>query len=338
MDLAQYHHMEKTLIKSYELKTVTFGINCAPFLAIRTLKQLGSDCEESSPQAAAILKYEIYVDDVLPGGFSLAEAREKLAQLMQTLASASFPFKKITANNRFLLKDIAREDLLGPVNDSPIVTKRQMLSTIARLFDPLGRLSPIVIIAKILMQQLWEANIDWDEAIPPHLLERWKSFRENLPIIQELKIPRWVEFSQDAQVQIHGFCDASEVAPTKKTTIPKLELCGALLLTNLVKAVAESFNNGAELHLWTDSSIVLGWLQKSPQTLKTFVANRVSQIQNFTSVTNWKHVKTEDNPADLGTRGSLPQDLMKSSVWWSGPSWIRTPRNLWPEPRTFDGS
>ncbi|XP_075150744.1 uncharacterized protein LOC142224849 [Haematobia irritans] len=380
-------------IKTFELKTVTFGINCAPFLAIRTLKQLASDCEMSSPKAADILKNEIYVDDVLSGGYSLEEAKEKQAQLMQTLASASFPFKKITANHKFLLQGVAREDLLdedflnlddssmvktlgirwnakydhfyyvvGPIDDSAIVTKRQILSVVARLFDPLGWLGPIVIIAKLIMQQLWETNTDWDEAVPPHLLEKWKSFRKNLQNLLSLKIPRWVDFSPVSRVQIHGFCDASEraycgavylrvensgnffsnllvaktrVSPIKKTTIPKLELCGAVLLTNLVKVVIESLTCEFELHLWTDSSIVLGWLQKSPQTLKTFVANRVSHIQTFTKVTNWKHVKTEDNPADLGTRGSLPQDLIQNSLWWTGPLWIRTPENEWPEPRSF---
>ncbi|XP_075162789.1 uncharacterized protein LOC142235422 [Haematobia irritans] len=66
-------------IKTFELKTVTFGINCAPFLAIRTLKQLGSDCEISSQKAADLLNNEIYVDDVLSGGYRLEEAKEKQA-------------------------------------------------------------------------------------------------------------------------------------------------------------------------------------------------------------------------------------------------------------------
>ncbi|XP_075163067.1 uncharacterized protein LOC142235692 [Haematobia irritans] len=381
-------------IKSFELKTVTFGINCAPFLAIRTLKQLSDDCAETSPKVSEILKKEIYVDDVLSGGYTLNEAKEKQVQLIQILSTASFPFKKITANNRFLLQDIAREDLLdeeflkfddsravktlgirwnakcdyfyyvvGPIIDSPIVTKRQILSVIARLFDPLGWLGPIVIIAKMLMQQLWESNVGWDEAVSPLLLEKWNSFRESLPSLQNLRIPRWVCFSPGVRVQIHGFCDASEraycaaiymriddsdnissnllvtktrVAPIKKATIPKLELCGALLLTNLVKVVIESLTCEFQIHLWTDSSIVLGWLQKSPQTLKTFVANRVSEIQQFTNIANWKHIKTDDNPADLGTRGSLPQDLIENCLWWTGTSWIRTPENLWPKTRTFD--
>lgn len=198
---------------------------------------------------------------------------------------------------------------------------------------------------------------------PPLVLIKWNSFKENLPHIQTLKIPRWVDFSPGLRVQIHGFCDASEkaycaavymrtegagmlssnllvaktrVAPIKRVTIPKLELCGAVLLTNLLKVLLETVSYDFDLHLWTDSSIVLGWLQKPPQSLKTFVANRIAEILNFSSITTWKRVKTEDNPADLGTRGSLPSDLIQNSLWWKGPPWLQKPMALWPEPRTFD--
>lgn len=72
------------VVKSFELKTVTFGINCAPFLAIRSLIQLSKDCKELNPKASEILRNEVYVDDVLSGGHNLDEAKIKQAQLMQT--------------------------------------------------------------------------------------------------------------------------------------------------------------------------------------------------------------------------------------------------------------
>lgn len=119
-------------------------------------------------------------------------------------------------------------------------------------------------------------------------------------------------------------------------TIPKLELCGAVLLSKLMKNMVDIAPCESEIFMWTDSSIVLGWLQKSPQALKTFVANRVTQILDNFNYTYWKHVKTEDNPADLGSRGCLPQEVVQNLLWWHGPTWLRQPKDLWPEPRTFD--
>ena len=170
-------------VSTYQLKTVTFGINSAPFLALRTLQQLSQDCQKIFPLASEILKEEIYVDDILSGGHSIDEAQEKQSKITQALYSASFPFKKITSNSSILLSQVAREDLLDeeflkfdesstvktleirwnamedvfyykvvPISADLPITKRHMLSIIARLFDPLGWLSPTIILAKILMQ------------------------------------------------------------------------------------------------------------------------------------------------------------------------------------------
>ncbi|XP_075163011.1 uncharacterized protein LOC142235633 [Haematobia irritans] len=380
-------------IKSYELKTVTFGVNCAPFLAIRTLQQLSYDCNIDSPLSSKILREEVYVDDILSGGHTLQEAKNKQIELISTLKSAAFPLKKIAANAKFLLENIAREDLLdeeflnfddsssaktlgvrwNAMSDSfyyvvstleatPTATKRQILSVIARLYDPLGWLGPIVILAKVLMQQLWEEKANWDEPVPDHLMVKWSSFRDKLADIHALRIPRWIEFSPEANLQFHCFSDASEkaycgvvyvrivssdkicshllvaktrVAPIKRLTIPKLELCGALLLAKLVKIATENLNFQPEIYFWTDSSIVLGWLQKDPQTLKTFVANRVTEITELSKNVAIHHIRTEENPADLGSRGCTPQELIRKRLWWHGPTWLQIPQRDWPKPCTF---
>ena len=99
----------------------------------------------------------------------------------------------------------------------------------------------------------------------------------------------------------------TKVAPLKKIPIPKLELCGAVLLTTLIKNLIVNLQFEYDLFMWTDSSIVLGWLQKSPDSLKTFVSNRVKGVLQTTKQEHWKHVKTDENPADLGSRGCYPQ-------------------------------
>ncbi|XP_075157751.1 uncharacterized protein LOC142231017 [Haematobia irritans] len=380
-------------VKIYQLKTVTFGINCAPFLAIRSLIQLSEDCKENFELGSHVLRNETYVDDVLSGGHDIEEAKAKQLQLMQILKSANFPLKKITSNNDLLLQHLAREDLLDEdflkfdessttktlgigwnaksdeffykvesIERNVVTTKRIILSVIARIYDPLGWLGPIIIIAKLLMQSLWQEKIDWNDPVPSNLLVTWNKFVDNLSVVSTLRIPRWVEFSPRKRIQIHGFSDASEraycgaiyirvqdsegvisshfliaktkIAPLKSITIPKLELCGALLMAKLMKSLSVKYD--IEKFYWTDSSIVLGWLQKSPQSLKTFVANRVTKLNEISDVDRWRHVSTEDNPADLGTRGSTPQELQKNMLWWHGPPWLRTQEEQWPKPRTFD--
>ena len=382
-------------VKSFQLKTVTFGINCAPFLAIRTLLELGKDVESSNPSASEILSREIYVDDILSGGHSVEEAKHKQIDLKSVLHTAGFPVKKVAANHSSLLDYLPREDLLNeeflkidtcsvtktlgvrwnaiadvfsysvqPIEIPTSVTKRQMLSVIAKLYDPQGWIGPVVIIAKIYMQELWELKTDWDEVVPTHLFSKWLIFLANLPSIGDIQIPRWVNFSTNSTIQLHGFCDASEkaycgavyirttassgethchlivaktrVTPLQQLTIPKLELCGALLVTNLITNVSKSLKYQHDVALWTDSAIVLGWLQRKPQTLKTFVSNRIADIQKLVSASQWKHVKTNENPADLGSRGCTPQELLESQLWWHGPSWLKLAEEEWPKPRSFE--
>ncbi|XP_037826401.1 uncharacterized protein LOC119614330, partial [Lucilia sericata] len=296
-------------IKDYQLKTVTFGINCAPFLAIRTLIQLASDSEDKFPKAADILRRETYVDDILTGGHSLEEVIKSQKELVQTLESAGFLLKKLTSNNSRLLASFPKEDLydsdflkfhdssatktLGirwnaltdsftytfeSIPQETKITKRKIVSSVAKLFDPAGWISPVVIKGKILIQQLW--------------LERIAS-----------------------------------------TTLPRLELSGAVMLAKLVQYTISSLNmKNHEIILWCDSSIVLGWLAKPPSTWKEiYVSNRVGQIHKLLPNAKWRHVPTHFNPADLGSRGCRPQDLINNQLWWQGPPWLTNPVSEWPQ-------
>ncbi|XP_036329665.1 uncharacterized protein LOC118741797 [Rhagoletis pomonella] len=86
-------------VTDYNLKTVTFGVNCAPYLAIRTLHQLADDTIATFPLAATILKTETYVDDILSGSHDIDNATESLLQVIKALKSAGFILKKLTANH-----------------------------------------------------------------------------------------------------------------------------------------------------------------------------------------------------------------------------------------------
>ncbi|XP_046142527.1 uncharacterized protein LOC123987999 [Osmia bicornis bicornis] len=375
----------------YRLTTVTYGTACAPYLAIRTLLQLAEDEKSRFPLGAQCLIYNTYVDDTFSGADELAVAVRTRRELIDLLKSAGVELDKWAANHADLLpgntqqsgtedsKSIGIDESVktlgvqwNPNRDefrfttldfkglTGAVTKRSVLSNIARLFDPLGWLAPITITAKILMQDLWILKIGWDSVLPLDVQDRWRDYCSSLSILPALPISRWLGASCDSGLQIHGFSDASsrayaaaiyirihegngrfrvsllsaksKVAPVKTVSIPNLELCGAVLLVKLLCHVRKlDFLQNLPVFTWSDSQIVLTWLRKHPCHWKTFVANRVSFIQTELPSAIWAHVPTNENPADLASRGSKPADLIHANLWWHGPDWLAMPEEHWPK-------
>ena len=242
-----------------------------------------------------------------------------------------------------------------------VPTKRGIISDIAKTFDILGWISPCIITMKVLYQRLWELELDWDDAIPQELQVEHNTWREQLSVLSSKSLPRCY-FRVDSpytNIELHGFSDASEkayaavvylratysehsptvslivsktkVAPVKPQTIPRLELCGATLLTKLMSTVSKALNIPTEqCHAWCDSTIVLNWLDGNPKRYRTFVGNRISTILKALPPESWKHVPTLENPADCASRGLLPNELVKHSLWWEGPPWLRSDPILTP--------
>ena len=237
-------------------------------------------------------------------------------------------------------------------------TKRGIVSNVARTFDILGWISPSVLVMKLLYQQLWKLSIGWDEPVPENITAIHSLWKEQLPLLAKRQLPRCY-FRVDSQPltqELHCFCDASQKAcgaviylrstysdhppmvslVMSKTrvaklpqegkpanTIPRQELCGALLLTQVLLPVKAALNIlDQNIYCWTDSSIVLSWLDSQPKNYKPYVSNRISSILQVTSSARWKHVPTSQNPADCASRGMMPKDLLNHDLWWSGPSWL----------------
>ena len=200
--------------------------------------------------------------------------------------------------------------------------------------------------AKLILKELWKAEVDWDAEVPSDLKETWQSFCSSIKELENFKIPRNINPGNTFQVMtIHGFADASEagfgacvyalshdrenrpqvnllcsksrVAPSKgKLTVPRLELNAARLLAKLVSVVRKALGDKVkDVHYWSDSTITLYWIDTPPDNLQTFVANRVAAIQKLTHGFGWHHVPSGDNPADILSRGSLTEQLLNTDLW-----------------------
>ncbi|KMQ87989.1 hypothetical protein RF55_12602, partial [Lasius niger] len=372
-------------MSEFQLNTVTYGLACAPFLAVRTLRQLAEDDADRFPRGSSVLLRDVYVDDVLTGADTIDEALKIQTELLQLCKAGGFPLRKWTSNVRELIETIPEDDraqivprswsseeenhstlglLWNPEADcfsfavsrpdEGAVTKRSILAQTARLFDPLGWLTPVTIRDKITIQSTWLLGLEWDASLPEQESAQWCKFRDELPALENLRIKRGLAKGLSTSVRaIHGFADASErayaavlylhstntegqpvaslitakskVAPIKQITLPRLELCAALLLAQLTHHTVRVL--GVEelpIYLWTDSTVTLGWIQGHPSKWKTYVANRVAEIQRLLPDARWNHLPGKNNPADCASRGLLPTELVDHHLWWSGPDFLHS--------------
>jgi hypothetical protein len=129
--------------------------------------------------------------------------------------------------------------------------------------------------------------------------------------------------NSSGEVKSQLICAKSKVDPIEKETLPRLELMGAVILSELYQKVISLLRlNVQKAFLWSDSMIVLCWLRMNENRLQQFVRNRVFRFQKSTVDCIWGHVPTILNPADLVSRGVFPQDIVNSSLWWHGPEYI----------------
>jgi len=380
-------------LRDYRMTRVTFGVSASSFAANMSLKQNAHEFAITYPLAFDAVNLNFYVDDGLTGADTVEGAITLHKQLQGLFDQAKFLLRKWNSSEPQVLQHISPEirasksvhlipnpeeytKTLGvewnagfdhfrltvaeipPLNT---VTKRALVSDVAKTYDVLGWFSPTIIKVKILLQRLWELKIDWDDPIPQSIHDAWSQWRAELSLLSSHRIPRCY-FPKDVQVhtvQLHGFSDASEqayagviylrgrdskgkvhvslvmsktkVAPIKRFTIPRLELCGAHLLAQLLHHVKEVFNIPLQdVFAWTDSTIVLNWLVGNPRRFKTYVGNRISHIVELIAPDRWNHVDGVKNPADCASRGLFPSELLDHDLWWSGPDWLYLNPWEWP--------
>lgn len=378
-------------VGQYTLSTVTFGVTSSPYLAIRTLHQLVNDEGAQFPKASKALLSDTYVDDIVTGDWEPESAFQLQRELKELLAKGGFQLRKWMSNSLPVLKDIPSEHrihssgqvvfndetsgslkILGLIWDPEkdtfsysveekltVFSKRAILSCVARIFDPIGLITPVVFKVKCLLQEIWKIKIGWDDSLPENIIILWQNFLNGLPSLRFLQIPRHCNTIKLSNCILVGFSDASElgyaacvylvtkeahpkvtlltskskVAPLKTLSIPRLELLGAHLLSKLIKmtkASIETLIPITDIILFSDSTIVLSWIKAPPHTLKTFVANRVIKILDQVEDAKWYHVASKENPADLASRGLYPPQIIDNELWFQGPPWLVQSLQKWP--------
>ena len=380
-------------LTDYRMTRVTFGVSASSFAANMSVKRNALDHALEFPKAADVVKTSFYVDDCLTGAGSVEEAVDLHQQLVTLFSKGGFLLRKWNSSNPQVVDCIDPElrgvqpthqihtpedytKTLGiewnanmdhfrlavaSLNEPDHMTKRALVSDIAKTFDALGWFAPTIIKAKILLQRVWETNIGWDDSLPGSIHREWIMWRSELPLLAERHVQRcyYPKHIEVASIELHGFSDASEdayagavyirvqgrsgnvysslvlaktkVAPIKRLTIPRLELCGAKLLSQLLQHAQRALSVSVQnTFAWTDSTIVLNWLVGSPRRFKTFVGNRISHIMQSIPPERWNHVSSSDNPADCASRGLFPSELSEHKLWWNGPKWLRLPSDQWP--------
>lgn len=276
-------------LKEYWLKVVTYGLGSSPHCATRALIE-GAIAEQGEfPEAAEVIFSDFYMDDLLTGAENVEQAFELANQIVNILAQFGMVLCKWQSNDslftRELLGESASSVLIQEQEKTSVLelkwltrtdeftyevtcdeipsklTKRIILSKIGQLYDPKGFIAPVIVCAKMLMQKLWQSNLDWDLAVSQELKSEWNLIWNQIKCLEQIRIPRWLNTTKSSKMELHGFCDASakaygaviyvrvereneqaqmyllisksRVAPIKSVTIPRLKLAAADLLSQL---------------------------------------------------------------------------------------------------------
>ena len=383
----------------YEFDRVVFGVNWSPFQAQFVLRHHAQEFQRKFPKAAETILKSTYMDDSMDSVLNEEQGVRLYQELSSLLTHAGMHARKWLSNSQEVLHEVPIKDrksevdldteqlpsakTLGvwwsadhdtltfrenaPGNDMRY-TKRNFLKKIASLFDPLGLLAPFTVRAKMLLQDMWTAGLDWDEEMSESLTKEAQDWFRELPYLKGLQIPRCLQEKTKTvnAIALHTFVDASEnaygavvyarysyedgslssnivaaktrVAPTIATSIPRLELLGAVVGVRMAKRISATLDIPMNTSVfWSYSVNVIWWARGRSRQFKPFVANRVGEIQSISDPAQWRYVPTSINPADFLSRGMKAKDLKKCDVWWKGPEYLLQPEIAWPSNRTVNG-
>lgn len=398
-DLLRFHwwpqgNLDEDFVE-YRMSVHIFGATSSPSctnFAMRKHAECSVD-EFGEDVVDTVLK-NFYVDDCLKSLPSSDNAITHARDLSKLMESGGFKLNKWISNDRKVLesipeckraKEVKNLDLnkdalpveralgLGWCAENDVfkfeivvkdhqTTRRGILSITSSMYDPLGLVSPVIVPAKILLQDLCRLDLGWDDEIPAELKVKWSNWLDDLPELAKFSINRCVKpsnFGNIVNSQIHHFSDASQLAygsasylrlvneddqvhcvllmsksrlvPLKRITIPRLELAAAAVSVKVHKFLMSELEIPIDkVRFWTDSMTVLRYLEHDTKRFHTYVANRVAYIRNDTVPEQWGYVGTKSNPADDVSRGMTGEAFLNCKRWVNGPEFLWKDKCDWP--------
>ncbi|XP_055920890.1 uncharacterized protein LOC129952362 [Eupeodes corollae] len=389
-------------VEEFVMQVMTFGSTCSPFCAQFAKNTNARIYIEEFPRAVKAIIENHYVDDYLDSVNTEHEAITLAQNVTFIHRQAGFEIRNFLSNSKKVLKNLGEsssnfekkinswhplshsEKILGmwwsPVSDtfsfaiktnflktnisdeSGWPTKRELLKVLMSVFDPLGLIANLLVLLKILLQEVWKSAIAWDEQIQPQHFDKWCKWTKLIPQIQAISIERpytnKLIVDKELTVQMHVFVDASEaayaaavylrftdgkvvevtliaaktkVAPLKIVSIPRLELEAAILGVRLAKTISENQTIEVnERYFWSDSKTVLNWIHSDHRKYKQFVAFRVGEILEETETKNWRWIPSKSNVADEATKWRCNLEFSSKSRWYKGVSFLYESPDEWP--------
>ena len=248
-------------------------------------------------------------------------------------------------------------DTYGHITKTNTNDMTSVASLLAKIYDPLGFLSPFILQARKLLKPMYIHKKGWLDPLIDEVMPDWKLWLKQIPYLDQIKVPRYMKSKPETEYFIYGDASStgygacvyartkdeetgsyeshlvlakSHISPVKELTIPRMELCATKLATELGRKVQLELDVPKEkIHIFSDSEIVNFWLHKPLEKLIPYVHNRVAKIRE--AGYDCRYVHTDDNPADIASKGASIEDLLNSKLWWHGPNYLRLPEDEWPK-------
>ena len=372
---------------AYKMVVHLFGaVSSSPSCCNLALKMTAVDNKQEFEEASDAVQSSFYVDDFLHSTDSEEKAITLIHDVTELCKKGGFRLTKWLSSSLTVLEsipemeraqdvqkltcddDIATSRALGvywfvesdvfsfsiSVKNLP-PTRRNLLSILSSVYDPLGLVSPVILKARIILQHVTKQNLPWDTEITGSQMTLWQNWLDDLEKLEMFTVPRCLKpsgFGDVVSTQLHYFSDASElgygvvvyihmintrdevhtqllfskarVAPLKKITIPRLELTAATMAVRINhKLCQELCCTVDESIYWTDSMTVLCYVANQTSRFQTFIANRLAIIHEGSQIKQWKYIDSKSNPADCVSRGMKADKLLAADWWIHGPDCIQ---------------